>query len=80
MRALVVRQGLSMAGVGIAGGLVVALSTTRLLSFFLFGVPPFDPWAFTGVPLALLLTSLAASWLPAERATRVDPMVALRSE
>jgi len=80
VRILVVRQGLTMAGIGIVGGLILSSAATRLLAFFLFGVSPFDPVAFGGVPLALLLTALAASWLPAVRATRVDPVVALRNE
>ncbi|MEQ9401060.1 MAG: ABC transporter permease [Longimicrobiales bacterium] len=80
VRALVVRQGLALAGVGIVGGLIVAASTTRLLAFFLFGVSPYDPVAFLSVPAALLATALAASWIPAVRATRVDPIVALRAD
>lgn len=80
VRALVVRQGLTMAGIGIVAGLIISSAATRLLAFFLFGVSPFDLVAFGGVPLALLLTALAASWLPAIRATRVDPVVALRNE
>ena len=77
---LVVGQGLRLAAVGTIAGVVVALGTTRLLAFFLFGVSPFDPMAFTTVPAALLLTGLAASWIPAIRATRVDPVVALKGD
>lgn len=80
VRSLVIRQGLLLAGAGILAGLTVALATTKLLAFFLYGVSPFDPTAFASVPLVLLLTALAASWIPATRATRVDPVVALRAE
>ena len=80
VRRLVVRQGLGLAAVGTIGGIAVALSTTRLLAFFLFGVSPFDPVAFVGVPAAVLLTGLLATWIPAVRATRVDPVVALKGD
>ncbi len=77
---LVLHQGALLAAVGIVGGLAIALGTTRFLAFFLYGVSPFDPWAFAGVTLTLLLSCLAASWIPALRATRVDPIRALRTE
>ncbi len=77
---LVLRQGGLMAAIGILAGLAIALATTRFLAFFLYGVSPFDPWAFAGVTIMLLLTCLAATWIPALRATRVDPILALRTE
>jgi len=77
---LVLRQGGAMAVIGIAAGLAIAMVTTRFLAFFLYGVSPFDPWTFAGVVATLLVTCLAASWIPALRATRVDPISALRTE
>jgi putative ABC transport system permease protein len=77
---LVLRQGGAMAAVGVGVGLVAALGATRFLAFFLYGVSPFDPATFIGVSVLLILACLGASWVPALRATRVDPLVAIRSE
>jgi putative ABC transport system permease protein len=77
---LVFRRGVLITGSGIGIGLLMALGVTRMLSFFLFGVSPFDPVAFISVPLMLSLTGMVASALPALRAARVDPLVALRAE
>ena len=77
---LVVAQGLTLTGVGIAAGLLVAFAATRLLSSMLYGVSATDPLTFIGVPLLLAAVAALASYLPARRAVRVDPMVALRSE
>jgi putative ABC transport system permease protein len=77
---LVVRQGSTLALVGIGVGLSVAFAATRGLAFFLVGVDPVDPQVFGLVTLLLLLTGVAASYLPARRATRVDPMLALRPD
>jgi ABC-type antimicrobial peptide transport system permease subunit len=78
--AMVVRQGAGLAVIGIVVGIGLALVTTRSLSWFLFGVNPFDPVIF-GVASALLLAAgLGATLLPARRATRVDPVEALRTE
>lgn len=78
--ALVVRRGLLICGVGTAGGLLLALSTWRLLSSLLYGIRGFDLFAFLGGPIALLLVTLAATYLPARRAAQIDPMSALRSD
>jgi putative ABC transport system permease protein len=77
---LVVGQGLKLALLGLALGLVGALAVTRFVSSLLYGVTATDPVVFVGVSLLLLLVTLLASWLPARRATRLDPMTALRQE
>jgi putative ABC transport system permease protein len=77
---MVVRQGGVLALAGSAIGLLLALGTTRALSAFLFGVSAFDPVIFGGVTSALLLAALAASIVPALRATRVNPIIALKQE
>lgn len=78
--AMVLRQGMKLAGMGVLVGLAGAFAATRLLSGLLFGVSPVDPITFLAVPLLLAAVALLACWLPAQRATRIDPMVALRYE
>lgn len=80
IRGLVVSQGIRLAAIGIAFGFVGALGLTRLLTTLLFGVGARDPLTFTGVGIILAAVALVAGWLPARRATRIDPMVALRHE
>ena len=77
---MVVFQGLRLAIVGVAIGLAAAFLLSRVLSSFLFGVTARDPLVFTVVPLVLTGVALLAVWLPARRASRVDPILALRYE
>jgi putative ABC transport system permease protein len=76
----VVREGLVLAAVGIAAGLVGALAVARVLSRFLFGVSATDPATFAAVSIVMLTVSFLASYIPSRRALRVDPIVALRAE
>ncbi len=78
--AMILRQGMWRTGLGVAIGFVAAIYLTRFLQAWLFDVGRFDPVAFSGVSLLMLAVSLLACWLPARRAARVDPMVALRCE
>ena len=77
---LIFREGLTLTVAGIGIGLVLALAVTRLMASFLFGISPFDPATFIGVPLLLGVVTLLACLLPAFRATRVNPVEALRAE
>jgi putative ABC transport system permease protein len=77
---MVVGQALILAGLGVALVINGALLLTRLMSGLLFGVKPADPLTFGTVAGGLVLVAAAASYLPAWRATRVDPVVALRAE
>ncbi len=77
---LIVRQGLVLTLIGVALGLVAALALTRVMQNLLFGVSATDPITFTGVSLTLITIAFLASFIPARRATRVDPLTALRHE
>lgn len=77
---MVVRQGMSLALAGLVAGVGVALLLTRVIASLLIQVDPIDPLTFAGAAAFLLAISLAAAWLPARRATRIDPMTALRRE
>ena len=80
VRRMVLGQGMRLAGVGIALGLVGALALGQLMAGMLYQVQPRDPSTLALVSLLLILTAALASYLPSRRATRVDPMIALRSE
>jgi putative ABC transport system permease protein len=77
---LVLGQGSRMALCGIFVGVSLSLGLTRLLSHLLFGVTAYDPLTYTGVAFVLIAVAVAASYVPARRATRIDPVVALRYE
>ena len=77
---MVVRQGLKVVLVGVAVGIAGALALTRFLASLLFGVKPTDPLTFTAVSLLLIVVALLACYIPARRASKIDPMVALRYE
>ena len=77
---LVLRQGMGLVAVGIALGLIIAAMVTRVLTSFLYGISTTDRVTFLGIPVILALVALVACYIPARRATKVDPLVALRYE
>jgi putative ABC transport system permease protein len=77
---LVAVQGMKLALIGVALGLLASFALTRLMKSLLFGVGPTDPLTFALVPLLLSVVGFLACYIPARRATRVDPLIALRSE
>jgi predicted permease len=80
IRRFVVWQGMRLAFAGVLVGIAASFGLTRLLSTFLFGVEPWDPTVFIAAPLILTGVAMLAVWIPAARASRVDPMQALRTE
>ncbi|HEY9226671.1 MAG TPA: FtsX-like permease family protein [Gemmatimonadaceae bacterium] len=77
---LALGSALRVAGVGVAAGAAISFAATRLLSAQLFAITPSDPLAFVGAAVVLVLAISVASFIPARRATRIDPTQALRSE
>ena len=77
---MVIREGMLLAGMGTAAGIVGALALTRFLRSMLFEIKPTDPWTFVGVAILLTIVAMAACYIPARRVLEVDPMVALRYE
>lgn len=73
-------RGRNLAAIGVALGVAGSFTAARLLSILLVGVNACDPWTFAAVSVVLLIVSAAASYVPARRATRLDPMIALRQE
>jgi putative ABC transport system permease protein len=80
VRRMMIRQGLRLAAVGIGIGLAGAVGVTRLIGTLLYNVTPTDPLSFAAVVTLMLGVAAGAAYLPARRATKVDPMVALRTE
>jgi predicted permease len=80
IRKLVVWQGMQLALIGVVAGIAASFGLTHLLSTFLFGVKPWDPAVFVSAPFILTAIALLAVWLPATRASKLDPMQALRME
>ncbi|HVI70992.1 MAG TPA: FtsX-like permease family protein, partial [Pyrinomonadaceae bacterium] len=77
---LIAVQGMKLTFIGVALGVLGSFVLTRLMKSLLFGVGTTDPVTFSLVPVLLAVVSLAACYIPARRATRVDPLIALRSE
>jgi ABC-type antimicrobial peptide transport system permease subunit len=77
---LILKEGLLLAGIGVVAGLASALVLTRLMRNLLFGISPTDPVTFVGVAMLLVAVGVAGCLVPAQRAMRVDPLVALRHQ
>jgi ABC-type antimicrobial peptide transport system permease subunit len=77
---MTVMQGLKLVGVGMLFGVAAAFILTRLMATLLYGISATDPITFVGISLVLLAVAVFASYVPALRATRVDPMIALRAQ
>jgi len=77
---MVLRQGMKLVLIGVVLGLAVSFAATRIVASYLFGITPIDPVTFISAPLLMLIVALLACFVPARRATKVDPLVALRYE
>jgi putative ABC transport system permease protein len=80
VKQMVVVQGMRLALVGVVIGLASAFGLTRFIASFLFGVKPLDLTVFAAIPVLLTVVALVAVWVPARRASRVDPVIALRAQ
>jgi ABC-type antimicrobial peptide transport system permease subunit len=80
VRALFVRRGLALGGVGLAIGLAGAIAFTRLMESLVFGITPLDPVTFAATPVVLVVAAVLATYLPARRAAAVDPVETMRAE
>jgi ABC-type antimicrobial peptide transport system permease subunit len=77
---MVIREGLVLTAVGVGIGIIGSLAAGQVVSTLLYGVSARDPLTLVGVVVALAIVSTVASWLPARRAARVDPLVAMRGD
>ncbi len=77
---MVVRMGLRLVAIGVAIGLIASVALGKIIATQLWGVSPYDPWTLMSVPVVLLITAFLACYIPAKRAARVDPVIALRYE
>ncbi len=77
---MILSQGMMFTAIGVGAGLVMAFFASRVVSGFVVGVSPRDPAIFLTVPVILAVVMIAACWLPARRAARIDPTLALRQE
>ena len=77
---LIVGEGMRIVAIGVAAGLLGAVALTRLMAAMLYGVRATDPLTYVGVAVLLAVVALVASYVPARRATRIDPLVAMRSD
>jgi putative ABC transport system permease protein len=77
---MIISQGVRLAAIGLAIGIVLALGATRVMTKVLFGVSPTDPAVFAAILVLLAMVALLSCYIPARRATKVDPMIALRYE
>jgi ABC-type antimicrobial peptide transport system permease subunit len=80
VRRMLMRQGVGLAGAGLCVGMAAALALTQLLKTQLYEISPMDPVTYIVTPAALMAVAALAAFLPARRATRVDPVIALRCE
>jgi len=77
---LIVGQGLKVVALGVAVGVIAAIALARVMTSLLFGITATDPLTYAGVALLLVLVALLACFVPAQRAAKIDPMIALRAE